>query len=274
MRRITLAVTLIPFALTAQVASSAPAALQEWQRAHAEALAKYDADHAKSRAKRGKSLTELQKRIDAFLVAIRDEFGHGSSYNSDLELREKYAFDPDSVDRQRRRRLEHLRMDDSSVAEHIAARRTGDPAIALASLYTRRRYITEVLVEVDSLQAQLRFLLGQAQRVQDLYKSEDNESLPPATREFVKKGVDVFGKLLRAERARAEYHREQAEALRTELTAIDAQVAAANAALGRSGSAPARDAGLEPARRYPNRERTYPATIEPTTAPPSESTIR
>lgn len=144
---------LVPTLLSAQepaqqAASAVPA---PWPQ-QGPAIAAYEAHRAKGRAKVEKSLKELTRREDAWLVVARDEFG----------LSEANRLDPDGFAR-----------------------------------------------AVD--------LLKWAQRAEDFYRAEDNPSRSAAARDYVKKSLDYYEKLIRIARARIAHHSDFSEMLREEL---------------------------------------------------------
>jgi hypothetical protein len=216
-------VPLVPFLLAAQdpAAAVASPAVQEWQKQNAATLAAYEADREKTRAKVAKSVVDLERREDSWLSLARDFFG----------MTNNNRMDPDYFDRRRRERREDLAKDDSTAVELIAAMKTGSPATTAEALKKRVVTLAGIMPENDSSYVEARRTMNTSSRAVDYYKSEENPSLPPDTKQFVKRAIDYFDKLGRAARSRADYHEERGKAWRTELNALNRQIAAANAAM-------------------------------------------
>ena len=219
--RFALAATLVPLVLAAQTPAPASPAVQEWQKQNSASLVTYQADHAKDHDKVDKALKDLDKREDSWLSLARDFFGMTSAN----------MMDPGYYDRQRRVRNEYRPRDDSSANELVTVRKAGDPAATVQALRSRTAILTALMPENDSAEVEARKTIFYANQTLDKFKAEDNPSLPPDQKQFVKKAIDFYDKMIRATRLRADYHAGRSKAWRDEIDAIRKQMDAATAAI-------------------------------------------
>lgn len=221
--RFALAAALVPLCLTAQDPAPASSAVQEWQKQNAASLVTYETERTKERAKVAKSVVDLERREDSWLSLARDFFGMTSNN----------SMDPDYFDRRRRTRRDDLAKDDSTAAELIVARKSGNPAVTLDALKKRVVALAGVLPENDSSYAEARRVVNTSGRALDYYRSEDNPSLPANARQFIKRAIDYFEKLGRASKLRADYHEERGKSWRAEVDALNRQIAEVSAVVAR-----------------------------------------
>jgi hypothetical protein len=219
MRTLFVAVVAVPFALSAQDTPSP--AVQAWQKSNAASLATYEADRAKVRPKVEKALVDLERREENWLALGRDFFGMTQNTN----------MDPQRFERRRLERREALAVDDSSAIAVIEARKSGNPATAVAALKRRAVALARIIPENDSSYVDARRYMNWSSRQVDRYKAEENPSLPADQKQLIKRIIDWYDKLGRASRERAEYHEERGKAWKTERNAINRLVAEAEAAL-------------------------------------------
>lgn len=209
---------LVPTLLSSQepAQQSASSTGAQWATQQGPAVAAFEAHRAKARPKIDKNLKDLARREDAWLVVARDEFG----------LSEANRLDPDGFARAVRQREGLARREDSSATAFLAAARNGDQHAARAAVQWRERHLATFLADSDTLAVYARELLKWAQRVEDFYRGEDNPSLPATTREYVKKSLDYYEKLIRVARTRISHHSDFSEMLREEMKMMNTHFAA------------------------------------------------
>src|SRR6185503_15195474 len=109
----------------------------------------------------------------------------------------------------------------------------GDPNLTLDALKKRLVALSNIMPENDSSYVDARRWQNTCNKAVDYYKSEENPSLPPDQKQFIKKANDYYEKLGRASKLRADYHEERGKAWRTERNELNKQIAMLNAALAR-----------------------------------------
>lgn len=216
MRRV-LAVALCSLPLALQESSG-----QDWPRQNTEALTAFQANRAKERPKMDKALVDLERKEDAWLAVARDVFG--STENTRM--------DPGFFERRRLERRGHMAAEDSLATALVAARTAGNAGVTLTALRDRRGRLSTMLVDIDSLTKEAKEVIRVSQRELDRWKGEDRPGMNPNQRQFVKGVIDWYDKLLRAARARVDYHGLQTTSFKTEITTLDAEIATAAAAAG------------------------------------------
>ena len=208
MRAFALVALLLPAVVAsqepAQQSSPAPDSTRQLQLRGA--LAAYEAHRAKVRATIDKRLSDLGSREDAARSVGRDEFG----------LTEANLMDPAAFARGVQARKAMVLREDSSANGFLAAWSSNDPQEARRALRWRLQHIVEFATLADSAQVFARELLTSAQRAEDHYKAEDNPSKPAAVRQFVKKSLDYYEKIIRMTRARISLYSDFAAMLRKE----------------------------------------------------------
>ncbi|MGH7636573.1 MAG: hypothetical protein ACREOK_02890 [Gemmatimonadaceae bacterium] len=210
---------LVPALLFSQEPAQQSAPSAEWATRREPTISAYEAHRAKARAKIDKNLKDLARREDAWLVVARDEFG----------LSEANRLDPGGFARAVRQREGLVRREDSSATAFLAAARSAELQAARAAVEWRERHLATFLADSDTLAVHARELLKWAQRLEDLLRGEDNPSRSAATRDYVKKSLDYYEKLIRLARTRISHHSEFSEILREEMKMMDTHFAALKA---------------------------------------------
>jgi hypothetical protein len=201
---------------TQEPAQQAASPSGQWIAQQGQAIAAYEAHRSRARAKIEKNLKDVARREDAWLVVARDEFG----------LSEANRLDPDGFARAVRQREGLARREDSSATAFLMVARGADLHAARTAVQWRERHLADFLADSDSLAVHARELLKWAQRLEDFYRGEDKPSLPAATRDYVKKSLDYYEKLIRLARTRISHHSEFSEILREEMKMMNAHFAA------------------------------------------------
>ena len=212
----TLTIALFPALLGAQdPAQQARTASDEWLKQAASATDKFEAERPKIREKFDKNLATLDRAEKTFLGMARDELGAS----------EANRMDPQAYARAAEGRAKLMSLEDSSAAQFIAGRRSGNPQRAANATVRRLADMQNYLAHTDTALKYAKESMKWAQRSLDNLKAEDKPGINPTQRAYIKRLIDYYEKADRVGRARAEFYGDYSDMFRKELRQWEKEIA-------------------------------------------------
>ncbi len=197
----------IPALLVAQDPAPTVSGTDEWLSQLTASTDTFESERIKLREKFDKNLGDLDRREKAFLALSRDEFG----------MSEASRMDPQAYARAADSRQKLLTMDDSSAAQFIAARRSGNAQRAANATVRRMANAQNWLAHTDTALKYAKETSKSAQRSLDRLRAEDKPGISASRRAYIKRLIDYYDNADRVGRARATFYGDYSEMLRKEI---------------------------------------------------------